>query len=623
MDLSKNTVLKENYTFFTADENGFIQGGEHGLYNRDTRFISRYAWDFGQDMQLLMRFAERPDRLSFHYAELDNAKQLLAVRRDLVLGINELTDTLTFENSEADERTLECTLTVAADFADLFEARGWFGVSRELAEATEPNGLIYRYTAQDGAQVSVEVRLTVPVIARDGVLNIRIHLPAKSSQTVHVTVIMHNPFETGVHEVLSYESWRKQFTTVLPDATDQAVLERATEDLRALLLFDKTGLIPAAGIPWFVAAFGRDALLTAYMLLPHVPEVAKGTLEYLAHHQARDFDAFRNAQPGKILHEMRYGELSRIGKTPHRPYYGTVDATPLFVMLLQRYLEVTGDLGLVRQLRPHWEAALDWMTQYGDLDGDGFLEFEGAPEGQGLSVQSWKDSGDSMSHADGTLAQGRLAVSEVQGYAYAACQAAVEFYKALGEADNAQTFKDRAARLKNTFHQNFWLPELQTYAMALDGDKQPLRVHNSDAGQLLWTGIVPDEIAPKLVATLFSRVNWSGWGIRTLGQNEVRYNPVSYHNGSVWPHDNALIAAGLRRYGFAAEAARIARACFDIAKSQGDLRLPELIGGYPRTAAPPVPYPAACRPQAWDAAALVYLSAMLTPADKSIAEVVR
>jgi glycogen debranching enzyme len=622
MDLSKNTVLKENYTFFTADEAGFIQGGEHGLYNRDTRFLNRYAWDFGRDMQLLMRFAERPDRLSFHYAELDNAKQLLAVRRELVLGVHELTDTLMFENSEADEKMLECTLTVAADFADLFEARGWFGVSREITETTESHGLFYQHTAQDGAQVSVKVRLSVPVLYQDGVLKLRIHLPAKSTHTVRVTVAMHNPFETGMREALSYEGWRKQFTTVLPDATDQAVLERATEDLRALLLFDETGLMPAAGIPWFVAAFGRDALLTAYMLLPQAPQVAKGTLKYLAHHQAKDFDTFRNAQPGKILHEMRYGELSRIGKTPHRPYYGTVDATPLFIILLHRFFEVTGDLELVRQLRPHWAAALEWMSQYGDLDGDGFLEFEGALS-QGLSVQSWKDSGDSMSHADGTLAQGRLAVSEVQGYAYTAYQAAAGFYTALGESDNAQAVKVKAAQLKDTFHQAFWLPDLQTYAMALDGDKQPLQVHNSDAGQLLWTGIVPDEIAPKLVATLFSDVNWSGWGVRTLGQDEVRYNPVSYHNGSVWPHDNTLIAAGLKRYGFTAEATRIARACFDIAKSQSDLRLPELIGGYPRTAAPPVPYPAACRPQAWDAAALVYLSAMLTPADKAMAEVVR
>ena len=621
MDLSKNTVLKENYTFFTADEAGFIQGGEHGLYNRDTRFISRYIWDFGRNMQLLMRFAERPDRLSFHYAELDDAKQLLAVRRELLLGVSELTDILTFENSEADDKTLECTLKVASDFVDLFEARGWHSVTRDVEEDVASDGLMYRYTAQDGAQLSAAIGLSAPASYADGVWKLKIYLPAKASVTVRVTVTMHNPFETGVREPLSYEDWRQQFATLLVDSTDQAVLERAIDDLRALLLCDEAGWLPAAGIPWFVAAFGRDALLTAYMLLPQVPEVAKGTLQYLAKHQAKEIDAFRNAQPGKILHEMRYGELSRVGQTPHRSYYGTVDATPLFVMLLERYSEVTGDLALLRQLQPHWEAALGWMSQYGDLDGDGFLEFEAALAGQGLSVQSWKDSGDSMSHADGTLAQGRLAVSEVQGYAYAAYQAAVGFYTTLGETDKANIFKAKAAQLKDAFHQAFWLPELHSYAMALDGDKQPLQVHNSDAGQLLWTGIVPDEIAPKLLATLFSEVNWSGWGIRTLGQAEARYNPVSYHNGSVWPHDNALIAAGLKRYGFTTEATRIARACFDIAKSQSDLRLPELIGGYPRTAAPPVPYPAACRPQAWDAAALVYLSAMLTTA-KVVPEVV-
>jgi glycogen debranching enzyme len=621
MDLSKNTVLKEHYTFFTGDAQGMIQRGEHGLYSRDTRFVSRYVWDFGREVQLLLRHSAQPDTLYFHYAELDDAKQLLAVQRELRLGVSELVDTLTFENCEAREVTLSCALELAADFADLFEARGWYRLSREVTQAAMTDGLSFGYTAQDQQRFAATVRAPLPITIEANRLRFAVQLPAKASVTVRLTVALENPLETGVSGQVSYPAWRERFALKLADPLDAAVAAQAVDDLRALLLFDEAGLIPAAGIPWFSAAFGRDALLTAYMLLPHVPEVAQGTLRYLAHHQAKTFDDFRNAQPGKILHEMRYGELSRTGKTPHRPYYGTVDATPLFVMLLYRLLEVTGDLSLVRELQPHWEAALDWMIRHGDMDGDGLLEFEGAPEGQGLSVQSWKDSGDSMSHADGALAQGRLAVSEVQGYAYAAYQAAAAFYKALGEPGNAQTFKDRAARLKHTFHQNFWLPELQTYAMALDGDKQPLRVHNSDAGQLLWTGIVPDETAPKLVATLFSKMNWSGWGIRTLGQGEIRYNPVSYHNGSVWPHDNALIAAGLKRYGFHTEAARIARACFDIARNQPDLRLPELIGGYPRTAAPPVPYPAACRPQAWDAAALVYLSAMLTPADKSIAEV--
>jgi len=247
------------------------------------------------------------------------------------------------------------------------------------------------------------------------------------------------------------------------------------------------------------------------------------------------------------------------------------------------------------------------MLTDGDLDGDGFLEFVGAAAGQGLSVQSWKDSHDSLSHADGRLASGAIAVSEVQGYAYAAYYAAADFYGQLGEREQAGLWLERAVALKVKFHQAFWLADLGTYALALDGDKRPLKVHNSDAGHLLWSGIVPKEVAPRLVATLMSEALWSGWGIRTLGAGEVRYNPVSYHNGSVWPHDTALAAGGMANYGFTAEAEQIRRATLDLAASQADLRLPELIAGYPRSDAPPVPYPVACRPQAWDAAALVYL----------------
>ena len=253
------------------------------------------------------------------------------------------------------------------------------------------------------------------------------------------------------------------------------------------------------------------------------------------------------------MHELRYGELTRLGVVPHSPYYGTVDATPLFVMLLHQYT-LTGDLTLVRELRPHWEAALTWMTGTADADGDGFLEFTEGDAERSLTVQTWKDSFDSMSHRDGRLAKGAVAGSEVQGYAYAAYRAAADFYEALGEAGTTDTkaveaWRGRAEALKEAFHKRFWLDDLQTYAMALDGDKCPLEVHNSNAGQLLWTGIVPEEVAPKLVQTLFSEANWSGWGVRTLGADEVRYNPVSYHNGSVWPHDTALIAGGWRATG--------------------------------------------------------------------------
>jgi glycogen debranching enzyme len=379
------------------------------------------------------------------------------------------------------------------------------------------------------------------------------------------------------------------------------------------LLFTPEGPVPAAGIPWFVAAFGRDALLTAYFLLPYRPDVAAGTLRYLARWQARDDDPERESQPGKIMHELRFGELTRTRKTPHSPYYGSVDATPLFLMLLDGYVRATGDDSLLTELRPAWQAGLEWLTERGDVDGDGFFEFGADAEGTGhLSVQSWKDSHDSMSHHSGELATGPLAVSEVQGYAYAAYAAASGWLRRLGEPGRADEWAERAERLRTAFDAAFWLDDLGTYAMALDGAKRPLGVLNSDAGQLLWTGIVPDARAPRLVATLLSEPSWSGWGLRTLGAGEARYNPVSYHNGSVWPHDTALFAAGLAAYGFADQSAAVRSALFDLASCQPDLRLPELVAGYARDGRPPVPYPVACRPQAWDAAALVYLASLET-----------
>ncbi|CAN5771064.1 amylo-alpha-1,6-glucosidase [soil metagenome] len=612
MDFSKNLVLKENYTFFVGDLSGLVTGGEHGLFNRDTRFLSVYAWELS-DFQTLLVDTPRPDRLHLHHAELDPHRQLVAVKRDLTVTATTFTDTLTVQNTSLTARTVRLELTLAADFADLFEARGWQHKDRTITREAGETSLHSTYQAEDGLTFGTLVTFSeTPEFAGDKVI-FEIALEPKTEHVLNVEIKIENPLETGEHGFISYEEWRHQFAVTLENPRHQAALGRAVDDLRALLLFDEHGTVSAAGIPWFVAAFGRDALLTAYMLLPHAPRVAEGTLRFLAHYQATEVDDFRSAQPGKILHELRFGELSRTGVTPHSPYYGTVDATPLFVMLLHELYEVTDDLDLVKDLRPSWEAALAWMLREGDLDDDGFLEFRGATDaegGKGLSVQSWKDSGDSMSHADGTLAVGALAVCEVQGYAYAAYLAAADFYEALGEPETASEWLERANTLQKKFHEAFWLPDLQTYALALDGEKRPLEVHSSDAGQLLWTGIVPQDIAPQLVQTLMSNVMWTGWGIRTRGRDEALYNPVSYHNGSVWPHDTALIAGGLARYGFTAEARLICEAVFDLAASQIDLRLPELVGGYMRTQAPPVPYPTACRPQAWDAAALVYLSGL-------------
>ncbi|HEX7022982.1 MAG TPA: glycogen debranching N-terminal domain-containing protein, partial [Trueperaceae bacterium] len=607
MDFTKNLVLKENYTFLVADSDGQVAGGEHGLYNRDTRFLNRYAWELDEDFQTLLAFSARPDRFEAHYARIEGDAQVVGVHRTLQLSGSGLADRLDVQNSSSESRSLRVRLRLGADFADIFEARGWEQTAREVEVETNARSARYLYHSRDGLELGVIVNVSraADLADADGVV---FDLQLEPGQTVRleVGVAIANPLDVAISGP-SYDAWRAGFDLPPTSEGHRAVLEQAIDDLRALLLFTDQGPIPAAGIPWFVAAFGRDALLTAFMMLPWAPKVAEGTLRFLANYQGHKHDTFRAEAPGKIMHELRHGELTRLGRTPHSPYYGTIDATALFVLLLHESYRHTGDLALVRELRPNWEAALAWMQAEGDLDDDGFLEFQPGEAGKGLAVQSWKDSHDSMSHTDGSLARGALAVSEVQGYAYAAYRAAAEFYGALREPANAVRWQRLAETLRRDFQRAFWLPELGTYAMALDGDKQPLAVRSSDAGQLLWSGIVPEDVAPKLVQTLMSEEMWTGWGIRTLGKSERRYNPVSYHNGSVWPHDTALIAGGMARYGFATEAARVREALFDLAASQPDRRAPELVAGYPRTDGPPVPYPVACRPQAWAAGSIPYL----------------
>jgi hypothetical protein len=609
MDFTRNIVLKEHYAFFVGDAEGRVTGGEHGLYDRDTRFLSRYTWRWrtgdGATFQTLVADSPRPDTVHVHHARIAGPSQLLAVRRTLRARADGLDDELVVENTSLERQALSIELDVASDFADLFEARGWHPIER--APATVQLGTTWLQldqTASDGIAQTVRLDFDPLAAARPDGADWQLSLAPGERVSLRSRVTLRSPLAEPPHDPITYDDWRRGFA-LRPDA--RRSLRRAIDDLRGLLLFTPEGPISAAGLPWFVAAFGRDSLLTAHMLLPTHSDVAAGTLRYLARHQGRKHDRFRAEQPGKIMHELRFGELARTGRVPHAPYYGTVDATPLFVMLVNAHRRATGDLALVRSLRPAWEAALDWMTTDGDPDGDGFLEFAPAEPGKGLVVQSWKDSRDSMSHADGTLATGGLAVSEVQGYAYAAYLGAAESLDALGDEALARRWRDRAATLRKRFHTAFWLDDMGTYAMALDGEKRPLRVQSSDAGQLLWTGIVPEETAARLVATLMSEPLFSGWGIRTLGAAEARYNPVSYHNGSMWPHDTALIAAGMARYGFLTEARRLRAALVDLAEAQLDARLPELVAGYPRDERAPVPYPVACRPQAWDAAALVFL----------------
>lgn len=479
------------------------------------------------------------------------------------------------------------------------------GFAREKDIVTSRTGEGWRFetTALDGLSLGAEIAFP----DADDEWTARIALAPDERRAIALGVALHpGTPATRTEPLPSYPAWRKLFSAAVPPEWAPAY-HRAVDDLRMLLLPAAHGLYPAAGMPWFGNKFGRDALIAALMVLPEVPALLRAVLAFLAEHQGQVSDPFREEEPGKILHEIRQGELSRTNRIPFGRYYGSVDATALFVVALGEYVAHVGDPEFARRMQTPLEAALDWLL--GQVDGpSGLLRFEAS--GSGLVVQSWKDSHDSMNHADGAPAPQPLAVAEVQGYAHAAFQAAAEVLGMLGApASRRAELLAKADALKDAFHARYWLPDKGTYAMALDRDMQPLAVLSSDPGHLLWSGIVPEAFAGQLVTTMMSDALWSGWGLRTLGADEKRYAPSSYHNGSVWPHDTAIFAMGLARYGFHAEYRTVRAALFEMAMHLPDHRIPELISGHPREPGMrPVQYGHASSPQAWSAASLIMLA---------------
>ncbi|HVW18422.1 MAG TPA: glycogen debranching N-terminal domain-containing protein, partial [Solirubrobacteraceae bacterium] len=538
---------------------------------------------------------------------------------------------LELRNFHAARVRVPLTMTLAADFADVFEIRG---VRQRPArgETMVPNtgttSVTFGYEGQDAIFRETLVELDPPPTAarvEDERVLLTWEAPLEARDTFRLMLTVtpgldgrrppRRAFARAIRRAdRDLAAWRRGNTSVETDnELFQSVLTASVRDLYALLTpMPGGGRLLAAGIPWYVAPFGRDSLLTGYQCLMLSPQLARDTLLALAQVQARSDEPWRDAEPGKILHELRVGELAGAGLVPHTPYYGTVDATPLFVILAAAYYRWTADLETLATLHPALDAALEWIDRYGDQDGDGFVEYERRSPA-GLANHGWKDSEDAIVHADGKLADGPIALVEAQGYVYLAKTSIAELYEAFGEPDRARELRSQARALRATFNDAFWNPDEGTLALALDGRKRQVASVTSNPGQCLYCGIVDDDKADPVAERLMAEDMFSGWGIRTLSSQSPAYNPMSYHNGSVWPHDNAIIAAGLKRYGHSGATMRIATSLFGIAARSRDYRLAELYCGFDRAGNTEiVNYPVACVPQAWAAATpFMLLQAML------------
>ena len=625
----RTRTLKHGDTFAVFDANGDLRpddGGAQGLYHRDTRYLSRLDLTLQGTRPLLLSSTLRDDNAAL-ICDLTNPDltdgQGVALQHDVVhlrrskfLWDGTCFERISIRNFTDQAQVFTLQLRFDADFADLFEVRGNRRPRRGTLHAPEigPGTLLLAYTGLDGEERRTRLRFD-PAPARLGGDHalFALRLPPGGHQVLYVEIRCDgDPSPRRPRDLFLTSSIlaRRALRSISSRATAvetsneifNEALCRSVSDITMLVTETPEGPYPYAGIPWFSAAFGRDALITALEMLWADPMLARGVLAYLAAHQAKATDPVADAEPGKILHEVRHGEMARLGEVPFRHYYGSVDSTPLFVMLAGAYLDRTDDAATLRRLWPNIEAALAWIDTYGDRDGDGFVEYFRMTE-KGLANQGWKDSHDSIFHADGSGAQGPIALCEVQAYVFAARRAAGRIARRLGDAVRAAALDAQADELAERFQAAFWCEDIGTYALALDGNKRPCLVRSSNAGHALLAGIAAPEYAARVARQLLEGRFFSGWGVRTLASGEARYNPMSYHNGSVWPHDNALIAMGLARYGFRAQTASILQGLFDACIYIDLRRLPELFCGFPRRRGQgPTFYPVACAPQAWSAA---------------------
>jgi len=621
----RTRVLKHAKTFCLFDRYGDIQHiglGEQGIYHRGTRYLSLYELSVNNKRPMLLNSTVKQDNsmmlVDMTTGNLYDKDRIVVPRGSLhifrtkVLWHDTQYEHLRFHNFDKSNIEFTVSLEFAADFRDIFEVRGATRPKRgEILSCQNNDRSIYLgYRGLDNVERYTVINFNHDIrMTSNNKAEFTVTLEPREQKEFYITVscqtekIKPNPM-TYPMAIKENENAMQSMNALCGDIYSSNEqfndwVNRSAADLRMLITMTKQGPYPYAGIPWFSTAFGRDGIITALHYLWLYPELAKGVLGFLAHTQATEVNPAIDAEPGKIFHETRNGEMSELGEVPFKLYYGTVDATPLFIVLAGEYYDRTGDEEFIKGIWPNILRALEWIEEYGDKDNDGYLEYSRESD-NGLVQQGWKDSDDSIFHSDGIDAVGPIALSEVQGYVFQAKVFAAKFAKLFGDATLASQLKKQAKTLKKNFNRDFWCERLSTFAIALDGNKKPCEVLSSNAGHVLYSGIANDDYAQRTAETLLSTDLFSGWGVRTVGRTEKRYNPMSYHNGSIWPHDNAMIAMGLARYGFKDKALQILTGLFDASILMDLNRLPELFCGFKKIEdQSPTLYPVACSPQAW------------------------
>lgn len=634
-------VAKNGNLYFLTRPDGSVplkKNHGYGLYYRDCRYLKGYRLQIeGCDPNPLVANARRGYSAVVELSnpairpDTDGAVPMgtvgIKMLRVIDAGELELHDRITFKNYSRERVSFEASLDLVADFSDIFAVRGMLPMrpGRDFEPIWENDRLHFLYYGADGIYRSLTVRFSPsPYRVEETTAYFQFDLQPRQNLDLLVTFFIeedrerddlevHKEEQPDLHGIEDYfkeasENWLADQTRVRSDSLAlNAILDRSLRDLRTLRSQIHGEDYFAAGVPWYVTLFGRDSLITSLQTLAFNPRIADDTLRLLARYQGREKNDWRDEQPGKILHELRIGELAHLGEIPHTPYYGSVDATPLFLYLVAQYARWTGSLEILHQLREPVDRALAWLDEYGDLDGDGFIEYASASE-RGLRNQGWKDSGDSIVRADGSQAEPPIALVEVQGYVYMAKLGLAEIFERDGQTERAEKLRREAYQLKQNFNRHFWLEECGSYALALEVGNRPVDSLTSNPGHVLYAGLADEDKANRMAQQLMSDDLFNGWGIRTLSAANPAYNPVGYHLGTVWPHDNSLIVSGLRRYGLDQAARRVFQGIVEAAMNFEHYRLPELFSGFRKDEYNvPVFYPVACHPQAWAAGAVPFM----------------